>query len=129
MRSYCLIVSAPGIDSYVQALNQPAPYSGLVAQLNVVGNSVLHQTAYQGGAYREALMTGWLSEIGEASFVPQLQDHEGWSTWWNTTTMGADQPGVVPWYVVDYPVIHAAGWYDIFSTTQFETYQGFMVRD
>jgi uncharacterized protein len=120
-------VSAPGIDSYVQALGQPAPYPGLVAQFNVVGEAVLHQTAYQGGAYREALMTGWLDAIGEASFVPQLMLHEAWSPWWNTTTMAAPgQPGVVPWSVVGYPVIHVGGWYDIFSTTQTQTYEGFL---
>jgi len=58
---------------------------------------------------------------------PQLLAHEGWSEWWNTTTMAAGVDGVVPWVVVDYPVIHVAGWYSIFSTTQFETYEGFLV--
>lgn len=120
-------ISAVGIDSYMQALAQPIPFSGLVAQRNYVSQAELHQTAFQGGAYRQALMSGWLTALGEASFILELQAHEGWSQWWNTTTMSTAEPGVVPWSVVGYPVIHAGGFYDIFSTDQVESYLGFLV--
>ena len=125
-------VSAPGVDSYDQALAPNGAYPGLAAQVNYVSTGLLHPAAYQGGAYRESLISGWLNQsIGEAWYIPQVMAHEGWSQWWNSTTLGSatTSPPSVPFSAVSYPVIHAGGFYDIFSSKQIETYQGILAAN
>ena len=68
-----------------------APPPGMAAQFNIVGESIAHETGFQGGAYREGLFSGWLKEIGEAATVPDVQRHEAWSDYWlSTTASGSD---------------------------------------
>ena len=92
----------------------------LAAQFNIVGTSTAHEVGFQGGAYREGLFSGWLEEIGEPAYVPVVQQHEAWSEFWlSTTATGSDADGGAPrWQLTDFPTLHAAGWYDIFSSAQ-----------
>jgi len=45
-------ISANAIAAYMQPLATPAPPPWLVAQFNMVGQALLHDATYQGGAYR-----------------------------------------------------------------------------
>jgi hypothetical protein len=87
--------SANGIESYMAPLSTPQPPQWLKSQYNIVGVAILHQTTYQGGAYREGLISGWLTGIGEAAVIAQVQAHEGYSDFWNTTTLGNGRWGLV----------------------------------
>ena len=112
--------SANAISGYVVPLADPVAPAGMAAQFNIVGTSTAHEVGFQGGAFREGLFAGWLTEIGEPDYVPVVEAHEGWSDYWlSTTATGSDASGGAPrWQLTDFPTLHAAGWYDIFSSAQ-----------
>jgi hypothetical protein len=118
--------SAPGVDSYVQAMAPGGPYPGLKSQLNFVSSALFHGATYQQGAYRQSLVSGWLQYINETTYIPTVLEHEGWSDWWNTTTMSGlspvPVPDTTPWSAISYPIIHGGGFYDIFSNFQYKTW-------
>lgn len=107
--------SANAIMGYVAPLGSDGgPPRGLASQYNIVGSMCLRPFEYFHGAYREELITGWLNLIGEPGMIPVVKAHEGWSDFWATTTASFGER----WGLVDYPIAHLAGWYDIFSTLQ-----------
>lgn len=117
--------SANAIHGYVAPLAQPAPPPQLAAQFNIVGQSLLHQTTFQGGAYRQGLITGWLDLIGEAAFADEVVAHEAYGPWWASTTQSAADGGSAGAFALtNFPILHSAGWYDIFSTAQIKTFEG-----
>ena len=86
------------------------------------------QTVFQGGAYREGLISGWLDRVLlEPSTVDTILDNEGFDSWWyplvgNWTDWDpTDHPGMAQWSIANLSIIHHAGWYDIFSTPQIKT--------
>lgn len=116
--------SANAIHGYVVPLASPGPPPQLVAQFNIVGTSLLHQTVFQGGAYRQGLITGWLDGISEPEFATEVVTHEGYSSdWWGSITQSANG-GQGLFNLTNFPILHAAGWYDIFSTSQINTFNG-----
>jgi predicted acyl esterase len=116
--------SANAIHGYVAPLAQPAPPTQLAAQFNCVGESILHQTTFQGGAYRQGLITGWLDLIGEAAFADEVVAHEAYGPWWGSTTQAAADGSEGAFALTNFPVLHTAGWFDIFSTSQIKTFEG-----
>ena len=40
------------------------------------------QTAFQGGAYRQGLITGYLNLLGEHSTIKDILDNEAWDSYW-----------------------------------------------
>jgi len=116
--------SANAIHGYVAPLAQPGPPPELKAQFNIVGNSVMHQTIFQGGAYRQGLITGWLDMIGEAAYADEVVAHEAFGDYWASTTQSAADSGEGTFALTNFPILHSAGFYDIFSTTQIKTFGG-----
>ena len=53
-------VSADAIADYVMPNDSPV---ALVAMSNLVGSATLHATAFQGGAYRESLISGCVNRV------------------------------------------------------------------
>ncbi len=104
--------SANAIMGFVEPL-QPNPLARMRAQYNLVGTTRLKGLEYQGGAYREELISGWLKETNATGFIPTVQAHELWGEFWEPTTAREAQWGAYTW-----PTLHLAGWYDIFSTLQ-----------
>ena len=106
--------SANAIMGYVAPMAVPGSPPAMASQFNLVGTTRLHEFEYQGGAYREELISGWLVANGEAPFISIVQANEGWSDFWLPTT----QDYGARWGLTHWPILHLAGWYDIFSTLQ-----------
>eukprot|EP01084_Bolivina_argentea_P052651 96713_1 len=47
-----------------------------------LGNCMGWHTVFQGGAYRDCLISGWLDIFGEKSMVQTVQQNEVFSEWW-----------------------------------------------
>jgi hypothetical protein len=84
-----------------------------------LGSGLGRQTVYQGGAYRNGLVTNWLKGLGEAWYIDVLWEHEPWSEWW--AVMNGDY--MDQWSVENASIINVMGWYDIFSTMDLMTVQ------
>lgn len=97
-------VSADCIDEYAQ-LSQPSP--NLRASLNVFGSTEAWETFYIGGAFREALIDGWLKrtvpgQVKEQELIVRAQEQPG-TPWWQQLN------GSNWWGNVNWPSIHWAG--------------------
>lgn len=106
--------SANAIMGYVEPLTSPTQ-GRMKAQYNMVGTARLKGLAYQGGAYREELISNWLVQQNSPQFVDIVKAHETFSDYWVPTTA---LPG--SWENYTWPSMHLAGWYDIFSTLQIQ---------
>ena len=104
--------SANAIMGYVEPL-EANPLAPMRAQYNLVGTTRLKGLEYQGGAFREELIVGWLNETNGSSQLPAVLAHELFSSYWAPTTAREAQWGAYTW-----PTLHLCGWYDIFSTLQ-----------
>jgi predicted acyl esterase len=109
--------SANAIAAYMQPLAEPGPPSALKVAFNIVGQGLLHETTFQGGAYRESLISGWLTANGNEAYIPTVTANEAWNPYWNSTDFAAGPR----WDLWNFPAVHAAGFYDIFSTKQIQT--------
>jgi predicted acyl esterase len=102
----------------------PAP-AGLQAVAPIVGNAVMHKASFQGGAWRESLMAGWLdAQKGGFVWIPREKAHESFDAYSENTSAywvvgGLD--GFSRARKAAVPGVHTAGWYDIFSWSQIET--------
>jgi hypothetical protein len=101
-------MSGPGIAMNMMAPSRP-PH--LVCQYVAVAfSSMYHQAAYQGGAFRKALVAGWLRGN---KFSPEnlelMREHPNYDDMWRQfdCELVADR--------VNVPVMFLGGWYDIFS--------------
>lgn len=99
--------SALGI---VQNMQAPGAPSALKAQYVVVAFSNMYaQAAYQGGAFRKALVEGWLSknEFGPANLQTVLE-HPTYDQLWDELNPETQA------FEVNAPAVFKGGWYDVF---------------
>eukprot|EP01084_Bolivina_argentea_P138204 243370_1 len=95
----------------------------------IFGDGFGRETVYQGGAYRECLITGWLAAIFEEPSIVKVLENEEFDPFWyplvgNWTWNNAynPNPGVErQWDVTNLSIVHSAGWYDIFGNLQILT--------
>ena len=71
-----------------------------------------YQLTYQGGAYRNGLVTNWLDHLGEGSYVQTLLENEDFTEEYWKYLAG---PLGNQWYWANISALHFAGWYDIFG--------------
>ena len=113
--------SANAISGYVVPLADPVPPAGMRAQYNIVGDSTLHESLFQGGAYKDGDYNGWLTACAETPTIPVVERSEAWSSFWlpvGAESSDGDGNDAPRWGLTDYPIVHAAGFYDIFSSWQ-----------
>ena len=113
-------VSADAIDA-VCTISHPHP--SVRAQVIIFATSQAWETFYVGGAYREALIDGWLGNTVRSQ-APALIDfvHTQESPalpWWNTVN------GTKWFQNINVPSIHWAGWYDIFQNGHLAAWRGY----
>ncbi|MHC4640496.1 MAG: CocE/NonD family hydrolase [Planctomycetota bacterium] len=101
-------ISAPGIALNMMAPSRPPHLVCLF--VSVAFSSMYHQSMYQGGAFRKALVENWLNGN---RFNPRsleiIRDHPDYDDFWRS---------VNPEFVmhrVNVPVMYVGGWYDIFG--------------
>jgi hypothetical protein len=107
--------SANAIMGYVEPLVSPT-LSRMRAQYNLVGTARLKALEYPSGAYREELITGWLTATNATQFIPIVHANELWGPFWEPTTVQVP----AQWANYSWPTLHLAAWYDIFSTIQIQ---------
>ena len=83
-------ISADGNSALTQPLFNPPPLRG---QFIVWASAEAYDTAYQGGAYRQSLIEGWLTAIGiltrfhSLTVIGDVKDHESKDSYWNTLSL------------------------------------------
>ena len=121
---YTAGISADGCGTFAMLMD---PNEALKGQLLVWASADGHKTSYPGGAFREGLITGWMSIMAIMtqgdSFMKTLPDivaHEALSKWW----YNIEAP---PHYSkVNWPTIHLSAWWDIFQGHQLEAFDGYV---
>jgi len=108
-------ISGPGIALNMMAPSKPPHLVCLYVA--VAFSSMYHQGAYQGGAFRKALMEGWLSQN---KFSPDnlksFRAHPDYDEFWKAYDCDAVADRV------DVPVLFLGGWYDIFNAGTIRSY-------
>lgn len=116
-------VSADSIDEMAQL---PGFHPALAAQLLIFSTASAYETFYPGGAYREALIDGWLKETVPKVWqsVDQLvrQEEPPGGAWWQQVN------GSRHWGNVAFPTVQWAGWYDIFQQPHLTAWAGYQYR-
>ena len=113
-------VSADAIDS---TMTISAPHPSTRAQVLIFTSSQAWETFFIGGAYREALVDGWLDSTVKSQaqkLIPFVHSQEAPSLPWWTTVNGTKYFKNVTW-----PSVHWAGWYDIFLSGHLSAWRGY----
>ncbi|MFH1737804.1 MAG: CocE/NonD family hydrolase [bacterium] len=66
------------------------------------------QVTYQGGAFRKALVTGWLTGQGSLHMLPEFQAHPTEDTFWDQYDIESRHP------LITAPALFVGGFYDCF---------------
>ena len=101
-------ISGPGIALNMMGPSRPPHLRCMF--VSVAFSSMYHQAAYQGGAFRKALIENWLNGN---RFHPRsleiIREHPDYDDFWRSIN-----PEEVM-HRVNVPVMYVGGWYDIFS--------------
>jgi len=101
-------ISGPGIALNMMAPSRPPHLRCMF--VSVAFSSMYHQSTYQGGAFRKALIENWLNGN---RFHPRsleiIREHPDYDDFWR----GINPEEVM--HRVNVPVMYVGGWYDIFS--------------
>jgi len=116
-------ISADGCGLAAMLLTQPPALKGQLLQWASANG---HETTFPGGAFREGLVTGWMTVqsvltkgVSLKRTLPDALAHEALSDWWRPV----QGPG--NWHMVRWPTIHLSAWSDIFQGHQFEMFNGY----
>lgn len=110
--------SADGIAALVLAGHPPIPE--IKKQFIIWATAKPYQTVYPGGAYREALIHGWLTHYikdGKEEEQETWKHESPMDPWW--TIMTPNFANVIT------PTVFWAGWYDIFLDGNLAAFTGF----
>ena len=110
--------SAPGITSYLAVGAVP---DHLVCSFLEVATGDLYDIAvFQGGAFRQEMVTGWLASLGALDIIDLIEEHPTRDDYWD--------PVYLPdrYAEVNVPVYHRAGWWDPFLQGNLNAFHGFI---
>jgi predicted acyl esterase len=110
--------SALGITQLMMAGAAPP---GLACQVIAVATPNLYaHAAYQGGAFRQALVEGWLTVSGFSRAAWEaFHQNPRYNEVWRQVDLSSR------YGQVNVPAIHLGGWYDIFSQGTLDAFDGF----
>lgn len=114
--------SADGIAQFAAMIGEP---QWLAGQFILVATATGRPTMFPGGAYRQALIEGWLSKTvptQSAALIDEVKSNEAPGQWWyplNDTNQ---------YYKVKFPSVMWAGWYDIFLNGNLIGFDGYQKR-
>ncbi|MFX0095377.1 MAG: CocE/NonD family hydrolase [Candidatus Hodarchaeota archaeon] len=116
--------SALAINTFYFAGMNPR---GLVSQTLMVGTPDLYKTSlYQGGAFKEYLVTSWIEGVAPENYEYQLEMFTKYSkkeSFYNTTSLFMEAgPN---FRNVNVTAIHVGGWYDLFQQGTLDGYIGY----
>ncbi len=109
--------SARGIVQYMQTSADPP---GLVVINPSVATPNLYQDAmFHGGAFRQALVEGWLEGQGSLDFLDEVAEHPYEDAFWDPVQTADAYAQVAA------AGLHEGGWYDIFSQGNLDGFAGY----
>ena len=118
-RVAALGTSASGIAAYLQLTAAP---EGLVAARVDAATANLFDTLRGGGVFRESLAVQWLEEQGSSDFLDEIYAHPYLDEFWEPLQARVDYGRV------EVPVLHVAGWYDVFCQDTLDAFVGFQTQ-
>jgi hypothetical protein len=99
--------SADGITQELLAGSAP-PSPGITCQfIRFAPTDLYSQIVFQGGAFLEALVTGWLEGQGASEWVETFKQHPSYDSFWE---LGNVEPRA---HLISAPAVHVGGWYDM----------------
>ena len=110
--------SADGISGVLTLTEFPAP-EGLVAQFIQEATGLVYESLFNGGCYREMMINGWLSFLGETSSIPLVYSNEQYGEWWYPNDLSRN------WSNVGVAGVHTGSWYDPFNQGSLDTFDGY----
>lgn len=125
-------ISADGINEAMEVIAAPASLKGQMWMWTTANG---HQFVYDGGAYRQDVLDGYLNFMnlmthGEGKkVIQQARANEAYDDWWSPLSIcpfdGDDShpsaPGCV-WSNVKWPVMLVTGWWDIFHHSSIDAW-------
>lgn len=115
-RVMTLGASALGITQYLLAPGAP---EALRCQWMEVATPDLYDGAvYQGGVYRESLVSGWLEANQSVHMITPLMSNYRNSAYW-------DAVRIADYSQIHVPAFHVAGWYDIYARNVIRAFLGY----
>ncbi len=112
--------SARGITQYMLAGAAPP---GLVCQyIGFAAADLYSEAIYQGGAFRESLVVGWLQGQGSTYFLEEIFEHPYCDAFWSCGDLENR------YEVVRAAAVHLGGWYDIFLRGAVKSFVGLQHR-
>ncbi len=109
--------SALGINQYLMAPDAP---EALRCQFVMVAAPDLYRhAAFQGGAWRQSLVEGWLRSQGSQSLIDKWTDHRLEDSFWDPTDISGR------YGEIRVPTLHLGGWYDIFTQGTLDAFVGY----
>ncbi|MFX0065823.1 MAG: CocE/NonD family hydrolase [Candidatus Hermodarchaeota archaeon] len=116
--------SALAIDEYFYAGMNP---NGLVSQSLMIATPDLYKTSmYQGGAFKESIVTGWIRGTAPLNYEYQLEmiiNHPKKDLLYNTTSLFMEEgPNFKN---INVRAIHIGGWYDTFQQGTLDGFMGY----
>ena len=110
--------SALGINQYYMAGENP---ESLKAQFIQVATPNLHKHGiFQGGQFRNSMVTMWLDGQDSLFVLPELIAHENYTLdYWTNTSLEDN------WGDIHVPAIHVGGWYDCFAQGTIDGFIGY----
>lgn len=109
-------ISAMGITQYVMAAD---PSDHLDSQyVMAAAGSLYHDAAFIGGGFRRSLVLKWTGgNKFPPDFMEMLVNNYNYNSIWNNTNIHEHLDNI------DYPILHMAGWYDIFLVGNIRAFQ------
>mgnify|MGYP000200465751 CR=1 FL=1 len=110
-------ISALGITQYI--MHKKPPPSLTCQHVMAAPESLFHTIVYQGGAVRRALFYGWVMNQRFPPHVLQLiLAQVDYNEMWQMLNLGESYDKV------RVPIMHMAGWYDLYTRGNIEAYMG-----
>ncbi len=109
--------SALGIVQYMAAPGAPDDLAGMWVE---VGTPTVYEHAFfQGGAFRQRMIEGWLENQGSAFFLDDVKAHPTMDAFWESVQTDGR------FAEVNVPAVHWGGWYDIFLQGTIDAFRGY----
>ncbi|NPB02817.1 MAG: CocE/NonD family hydrolase [Thermotogae bacterium] len=106
--------SAMGITQYLLSGTYHPAYKCAVPLVGA--HSMYHYAAFQGGEFRKNLVEGWLGGLGTPFLIDSVANHPLYDSTWQLLDLNTRIAGV------NVPMLHFAGWFDLFLESQIEAF-------
>ena len=108
--------SAPGITQYLLAGTTPEEI--VCMWVEVATGNPYHDIYFPGGEFRKFMMETWLENNGSSHKLDEVFQHPNEDAYWLERNL------LNRLSVVDVPMLHYGGWYDIFSQGTLDAFSG-----